>query len=430
MKRLLIAGILLLSAAAIDAADLKDFSIYGSMRMGTWVDRTEKWLNDTINGYPFFDTILKMGADPHPDYHFNIVPHGKLGIKYQGDRIGATFELCAQMALQNAYLSGVTGQTVYRVERYYAEIYRFFAEWRINDFFTFLVGQDYVPICFFSSDQMFYNNNSFGNTGSLWGGRKAMLEMIYSTTRDAAATGIEAKVAAIKVDTCTVKYFNNPYPLTNSKFPKLEASCEGKLMSNPVEAECKIVGGFQQYDLVQEIADITLNPSYDSIKHQPVNCWVAGAHGSLTVASVSLMGDFATGQNWGPYGLYIGNPFVYRGSQLSYLANVFYPTFTPDTSAPGGLAKNNSTATEADVIVRFKAFPSLSFETGFGWVHASNADSTIAANWHDNLAAYLQSRITVMEKVVFTPEIGMYYFGPAKGYGRILYAGFGTRIDF
>ncbi|MBN2189018.1 MAG: hypothetical protein JW699_06160 [Chitinispirillaceae bacterium] len=430
MKRLFIVSILLLSSAAVSAADLKDFSIYGSVRMGTWLDRVEKFTSDTINPLtpPF-----TIGADPHPDFHFNIVPHGKIGLKYRGDNIGATFELYARTALNNAYLSGFTGFTIYRWEKYYAEIYRFFATWRLNDRLTFLAGQDYVPICFFSSDQMFYDNNSFGNTGSLWGGRKPMLEMIYSTMGDADAettrdaSGFEARLAAIKVDTCSVRYYDQWYPLTATKFPKVEASCENKF-SGPVKADIKIAGGFQQYDLVQLIGDVA-SGSYDSIQRQPVNCYVGGVHAGITFGPMTLMGDFATGQNWGPYGLYIGNPFVFRGHQMSYLVNVYYPSFTPDT-IPGGLVENNSTATEADVVLRFKALPSLSFETGFGWVHASHTDSTVAANWHDNMAVYFQSVIKVRESVIFTPEIGMYFYGPQEGYGRMMYAGFGTRIDF
>ena len=432
MKRLFMCGILLLSATAIYPADLKDFSIYGSVRMGTWLDRSEKFLSDTIFGKSW-DTVHKIGADPHPDYHFNIVPYGNLGLKYKGDRIGATFELKVQTALNNAYVSGVTGLTVYRVEKYYAMLYRFFAELYINDYFTFLIGQDYTPIDFLNdkllcSNQMFYDNNSFGNTGSLYEGRKPMLEMIYHTQRESSMAGIEAKLAVIKVDTCSVRYYGQQYPLTNTKFPKVEASCEGRLTGNSVKANIKAVGGFQQYELVQKIDDIT-SGSYDSIKHLPVNCYAAGVHGDITVSSISLIGDFATGQNWGPYGIYIGNPFMFRGYQNSYLVNVFYPSFTPDTT-PGGLIKNNNLTTEADVILKITASPSVSFETGFGWVHASNTDSTTSANWHDNVAFYLQSEITVMETVTFTPEIGMYYYGPKNGYGRMLYAGFGTRFDF
>ena len=426
MKRFLICSILLLSAAAAYPADLKDFSVYGSVKMGTWLDRTEKFLNDTINSP--FDPVPKIGADPHPDFHFNIVPYGNLGLKYKGERISATFELGVQTALNNAYVSGVTGLTLYRLEKYYATIRRFFAEWHINDRMTFLLGQDYVPICFFSSNQMFYDNNSFGNSGSLYGGRKPMLEMIYSTLNDDAASGMEAKLAAIKVDTCSVRYYGQWYPSTNSKFPKFEASCEGKLNGDPVKADIKIAGGFQQDELVQQINDIT-SGNYDSIRHQPVNCFVAGVHGCVTFGPATLMGDFATGQNWGAYGLYIGNPFVFRGYENSYLVNIFYPTFTPDTT-PGGLIENNSKTTEADVLLKITASPSISFETGFGWVHASNTDSTTSANWHDNMALYLQSEFTVMKAITFTPEIGMYYYGPAKGYGRMMYAGFGTRFDF
>jgi hypothetical protein len=428
MKRLIVASILLLSAAAIGAADLKDFSIYGSVRMGTWMDRTEKFLNDTINS-PWDPPPHNIGADPHPDYHFNILPYGNLGIQYKGNNIGATFEMGVQSALNDAYISNVTGQQVFRVEKYYATIRRFFAEWYINNHFTFIIGQDYVPICFFSSNQMYYDNNSFGNTGSLYGGRKPMLEIIFSNFKDALNIGLEAKLATIKVDTCSVQYYEDRYPLTNSLFPKIEASFKGRLNNDPLKLDLKIAGGFQQYELVQEIGDIS-SGSYDSIKHQPVNCYIAGVHGGITTGPVSLMGDFAMGQNWGPYGLYIGNPFTYRGLELSYLADIFYPTFSSDTLAPGGLSNNNSITKEADVILKFKALPSLSFETGFGWVDASHADSTVAAYWHDSYAFYLQSEIKAMGVVTFTPEIGMYYYGPAKGYGRMMYAGFGTRIDF
>jgi hypothetical protein len=333
--------------------------------------------------------------------------------------------------LNNVYLSGVTGQQIFRVEKYYATVRRFFAEVHFSNTLSLILGQDYVPICFVSSNQMFYDNNSFGNTGSLYGGKKPMLAFKFSNMKDASNSGCEAQLAAIKVDTCSVPFLNATAPLTSSKFPKMEASLSGRLNTElsaiPLTMECKIAGGFQEYELVRKIGDVGYN--FDSLYRQPVDCYVMGAHGGIKFGPVSLMGDFATGQNWGPYGLYIGNPFIYRGDQLSYLVNIYYPSFSTAPSG-GGIWKNNATAKMADIIVNVKASPWLAFESGYGWVHAENQDEAISSEWRDSRAFYFQSAITVLDVITFTPEIGIYYYGPAYGYGRLLYAGFGTKVDF
>lgn len=427
MKRLLIGSILLLSVSAVSAADLKDISIYGSVMMGTWLDKTEKFLDDKYSYTPPWDTIF--GPDTRPDYQFNILPYGNLGIRFKGNKIGATFEMGVQRTLRFAYVPSATLGEIYRVEQYSASIRRFFAEWYINGHLTFLVGQDYVPICFFSSNQMYYDNNSFGNSGSLYGGRKPMLEMIYSNFHKTSRSGIEAKLAAIRVDTIGVPYTDDLKPIINSKFPKFETSFEGKLNNGDLTLNGKIAGGFQQFDLARQMGTNSIYYIPDSQIVQHINCYVGGIHASARISSVSLKTDFSFGQNFGVYGLYIGNPFVYRGLSLAYLAEIFNPSIGTDITT-GAFVQNNNRTQMADVIAGLKATPWLSFEAGIGWVHATNGDSTVSANWHDMWSGYFQSEIKIKEIVVFTPEIGMYYYGPKWGYGRMFYAGFGTRFDF
>jgi hypothetical protein len=437
MKRLFLCSILLLSATAMYAADLKDFSIYGSVRVGTWLDKCDKVLDDTLAVYVDTNGVVQYitGPDSKPDYHFNIIPYGKFGVKYKSEKIGATFELGIQTALTNGPIIGgaTSGFMFSGTEKYFASLRRFFAELFLNEHLTLLVGQDYVPACFITtSNQMFYDNNGFNNTGSLYAGRKPMLEIVYSDLKDASTVGFEAKLAAIKVDTCTFPYFSGrsgiTYPSrnlqTNSKFPKMEASLEAQLKNDPFMADLKVAGGFQQY-LIKLILNGVFAP--DSQKTDPVNCYVMGFHGGIKVSSASLQADFALGQNLGPYGVYIGNPFVYRGMGTD-LGVIAYPFYGVDSL--GELKRSESKIREADIIAGFKASSWLSFEGGMGWVHASLGDQPINDRWHDTWAGYFQAEVKIMDQVTVTPEIGEYYFGPRLYYGRILYAGLGICVDF
>jgi hypothetical protein len=437
MKRFLIVLIVLGISSSLFAVDLKDFSIYGSVRAGTWYDQTERALNDTLATYT--DSLLQqqavVGGDPEPKSNFTLIPYGNIGLKYKTSRMNVVFELGVLTGFTNAYMGGGTtdGFILVKNQRFLAGVSRFFAEIYLNDYFTFLVGQDFVPACFLSSNQMYFDNNSFGNTGSLYAGKQPMLQIAYSSMKNSPLLGVEVKVAAIRVDTSTFQYyrsFPNKFTSTDSKFPKFESSVEAKLNGEKVMADLKAVAGFQQYN-------IRLTQNYiapDSEKIDPVNCYVAGVHGGVKMSKVSLQGDFAFGQNLGPYGVYVGNPFVLHGQGGigGDLIELAYPFYGKDST--GQLLKAESMVSEADVIAGIRASSRLAFEAGFGWVHESlgKAPFTEALNsrWHDTYAGYLQAEIKLMDILVVTPEIGYYYYGPRLYYGRTIYGGFETRVDF
>lgn len=428
MKRFCICAVVLFTATSLyAAADLSNFSIYGSVKTGLWWDRYERVTDDTLTINQINDTLFDtiVGKDPKPYNHFTLLPYGNLGIKYKGDRVGVTFDLGVSSAVKRAYLTGVTGIALLYSERYFAWVRHFFAEVYLNDFLTLLIGQDFAPTCFITtSNQVYYGENSFLNTGSLYTGRKPMIEFIVGNLKNNPTIGFEAKVAALIVDTCSVQFHQQYYPLTNTKLPKLEGGGKIQINSGSFGADLNIVGGYQLYELV-------LPNEFDPKRQwtQPVNCFVFGAHAGVKVSVVSLKGDFATGKNWGPYGVYIGNPFQEKGVSTSYLTNMFYPIYSGSLDSQN-VTQYESKTTEADVVLNVKPAKWLSFEGGFGFVHASHGDTALSAKWHDTYAGYFQAELTAWGFLTFTPEGGFYFYGPKKGYGRLIYWGLGTRVDF
>ena len=172
MKKVYIAICVLIVAIPSMAAE---FDFYGKIAGGIWWNKSERLYDDsvgieidTINN----DTTTIMGGDSIPLYFCELMPYGRFGVRFKGDRIGGCFEIGLRKGMYEGHISGATAPKLLVREHLAVYARKYYAEWYINDLFTLLIGQDYSPACLFTSNQVLYGYNGFGNSGVLYTGSK------------------------------------------------------------------------------------------------------------------------------------------------------------------------------------------------------------------------------------------------------------------
>ena len=142
MKKLLGVVVLFLTVLPVRAID---FDYYGSLNMGYWWEKDERYFDDTVS----IDTVMIMvwdttindsvlvpdtiGAeldkDSIPVYQNNILPFGYVGFKTKGDKIGTCLEIGVTENVYDATLSGVTGQKFLGKKGIFVFLRKWYFEW-------------------------------------------------------------------------------------------------------------------------------------------------------------------------------------------------------------------------------------------------------------------------------------------------------------
>lgn len=445
MKKLLTAIIALAIVLPLKAAD---FDLYGRVAPAAWFTKRERFYDDsvgvdTVSG----DAIIE--SDSLPLYYCTLWPFGEFGFKLRSDRINVRAELGVRQSVYSGSITSATSPK-FRVRELWA-IYskHFYLQWIINDWVSLLLGKTEAPACFFSSNQRFYGGNSFRNSGSLYTGSNAMIQFSFGNDLSSAdiAPGFswEAKAAAVKIDSAAVfLYYNEdgePVPLSevncDTKFPKFEGSFEAQLEKDFITASLELGGGFQQYQLSYNGG----LPQFDKSKMK-INSYVLGYDLGIKIGLVRVAYNWAWGQNLGSYGVEISSPFLWRQAkvpgltdvQTPTLVDIFYPKhfIVVDTTGMGNhyWEMKHGKAVQMCGVLNVKPLEWLSFEGGYGYVHAEHDHPGLDSTWEDTHAYYAGIQLKIADILEVNPEFGQYLYGNKPGFGRITYWGVELAIVF
>ncbi len=431
MKKLLVILILLGSLAPLYSAD---FQFYGKIRLGAWWEKSDSWYDDTvsfvidstIDTIILNDTLYKMdttsaglGPDSLPMYYTSFIPNGYLGIKFRTDRLEIITEVGVKKTMYDGRNSCVTSNMFLARRNHFIYMRKWYIDWYVNDFLSFLFGKDASPVNFTPSNQGYYTMNSFANTGGVDGGANPMIQLTLGNA-SSVEEGIrwETKLAVLNPDTTYIDFRGNHDVDVGMRVPKFESSANIGFSSGIFELSGEACYGFQRYYLSSP-----LPMPVDSCEGN-VDAYVAGGHAQIKIGPVSIDWTGAVGKNLGNYGLYITNPWVWFGGVNPELVNIFYAFW------PAGEDIKNSFAKEMAVILKLQFSEAFRIEMGGGVVAAEHDDEFRNSLWHNTYATYLQTDIKLVDALFITPEIGGYFYGPEIGFGRRLYAGLQVRGEF
>ncbi len=437
-------GILTLAGMALPLKAV-EFDIYGTVYPSIFWSKTERFYDDTValeidtifttNDTTLDTTSVDIDSDSIPLYYCTLWPYAKMGFKFNADKIGICVEIgLGHLGAYESMINSVGVPVLVVRENMVMHLRKFYAEWFITDWMTLLIGQNDGPACFYTSNQALLGGNSFANTGALWTGRNAMFQLSFGTNLASGEleSGFlwEAKAAAIKVDSVAVYVQGKESTFSESKFPKFEGSFGLHYENDFFATGCELAGGYQQYTLTAQHKDVLK----DKGNKVPVNCYVLGADAKVKLGPVIAAYNFAWGQNLGAYGVYIGNPFVWRGTGRSDVVDIFYPKHEVVLDTNGiptdDYELQNGKAMEMCAILNVKPLDWLSFEGGYGYIHAEHGYAKYDSLWNNTHAYYGHVQFKIAEILSVTPEFGQYLYGHKAGYGRFTYWGFELAVDF
>ncbi len=437
MKKLLTAIIACAIVLPIKAAD---FDIYGRVAPAAWFTKRERFYDDSIG----VDTVTGnaiIESDSLPLYYCTLWPFGEFGFKLNSERIGVCTEFGVRQSVYSGYISGATSPKFRTRELWAIYTRHFYLEWYINDWVSLLLGKTEAPACFFPSDQRFYGGNSFRNSGALYTGSNTMIQFSFGndlTSEEVTPSfSWKAKAAAVKVDTAAVKLYGEDNVKSESKFPKFEGSFEAQFEKDFFTANLELGGGFQQFIMTYKGTQIEYYKSQFK-----VNSYVLGYDLGLKVGPVSVAYNWAWGQDLGSYGVEISSPFLWRqvnapglsDVQTPTLVDIFYPKHfkVVDTTGSGNdyWELRHGKAVQMCAVLSVKPLKWLSFEGGYGYLHAEHEHPALDTTWEDTHAYYGGLRFKIAEILEVNPEFGQYIYGNEPGFGRMTYWGVELAIVF
>lgn len=423
MKRVLIL-LFILTNALFFRGTHAEIDVYGKFNLGIWYFSLERFYgdtnlntNDTIPQKDSFNLIIS-----------NWIPYGTFGLKYKVDR----FSGCIEMGVRkNMYDLKMWGEDFPPFSQKkisdFITMKKWFAEWYINDFFTFLFGKSIAPTNFSPSNQIFWAGYGFNNAGCLSTGSYPMLQLTFKSPQNYLFTS-EIKVAAIKIDTSVIEIHNilaAEYSYRcETKMPKLEGGFKYNIEKGIFSTYGNFAGGFQKYNVVlfQSGQNLSKKECYLEIPS-----YVIGTDLGLKVGMVSLAVDAFYGRNIGIYGAFVGDEFGWWRS-TDYMS-LFFPAQSINPPSTDWTFFNGTAYAIAGVL-SVKPNQSLIFEGGIGYVNGKHEFNYLNKKFHSTIAWYFQSELTLFKLLKITPEIGQYDYGPQLGFGRYFYWGLNTGIDF
>lgn len=436
MKKLMITTSIIIGFL-VSHNEAGDVDFYGSINLGAWWLKYERFYDDVI--YTEKDTIWDTinwipvdiienniyGGDTLPGTNANFLPFGWFGCKFRADRFEACVEFGVDKNIRDVVVHG--NATVFRVlpqKNLGIYLRKWYFVWYINEYFDLLAGQDYSPANLFgASNQVFWDWNSFVNMGCLYTSRRPMIQFSAHDPDNR----IEGKIAVAMVDTTTIWYHNSATLFDEYerewKIPKLEGSFSLNLETNSIGIRFQCAGGFQTYKSVFYSDELPLEEQKTDI-----TSYVFGADIGLKLWNlIHVSYDVFHGQNIGCYGVRAGDPFGFW--RRSIYNSLFYPIDHGQSDEEDRIKNGNTTA--MCVIAGFRPKDFLFFEAGGGTLFGNHEYEEFKNSWtHKTYAWYFQTELTAVDKITFTPEIGQYVYGPKKGFGRYLYYGMKTGIEF
>ena len=321
------------------------WSFYGSARMSTfWTSVSEE-----------------MGPTGEDDLDLAHVLHGN-------SRIGAKVKVGDNLTGQFEYGSTPNLRVL----------------WGEYDFggFKLGVGQNYVPLCLFYSNQAYGPDNGFLDVGGVYVGRDPM---------------VQAKIGSLSVALVQPLTPDLGYEDTDVTIPQIQAKYTLKVAGLGLA----LAGGYQQYDVV------TADDSSDKVA-----AYMVALGASYNMGPFSIGGNYWTGKNAGNMG------------QVTWGVA---PDISAGADADGVL---DNSAYGYHVIVGFTLSDMLRFEGGYGF---ESADLDDAHSKDEVSGYYLQAKVNLAKGVFIVPEFGYYdKKDDAAGAeeGTITYYGLKWQISF
>jgi hypothetical protein len=391
----LVVGIAVVFAATASANEWK---LYGSARMATfWTSQDYGDLYESSTN-PSGDDIF--GRSSARDLQWSLQSNSRIGATVKGDKLDGRFEVGVN--------DEPTGGGTVTVRRIYGV-------WKFADGWGLKVGQDFTPITFFLSNQVFDNDNDLQWVGLAYGARKGQI----------ALEGKGFKFAAITSSPTTLDNLAGTVAdaATESKIPKFEASYQFNFTDvKSVHA----FGGWQYYNL------FWLEPVSAAKLEENVNSYTVGVGADL---------------NFGPFYVKPQVSYYTNGAIADWLntnlgLNSSLPQQTPFINATGnGIVDIKSLM--AMLAVGFTPTESLGLEAGVGYLKSDSdgyrlADGQSANFKNTYLEYYLQAVITMAKGVYLIPEVGFRDYGKLEGnpaepdedLGSLFYLGSKWQIDF
>lgn len=431
MKKMLILLCMLTSTMTVRSADI---DVYGKVNLGVWYFSPDRFYDDTIYTIDTTnkDTTFTMGLKDTMDLVIsNWLPFGTFGAEYKGDRFGGRIEMGIHQNIYDSKSWGIQDKVPPFTQKKVADyitLKRMYAEWYINDLFTLLFGKSLVPTNFFPSNQMFFGGYGFNNIGCLCTGTHPMLQLSVESPNET----FEGKIAVIKPDTSVINIQNNSSSKDNyqcdARMPKFEGGLKYSIEKGIFSTYGSFAGGFQKYDVLLFDSKALKIKKYLDLE---ISSYVIGTDLGVKVGPVSLSVDALYGKNIGIYGAFVGDAFGWWRHETFKYMNVFFPSHGPgDSTSESGWELFNGTAFMIAGILNIKPTEFLSFEGGIGMAGGDHEFERASQDFHNTLAWYFQTELTVLEMLKFTPEVGRYDYGPLLGFGRYIYWGMNTGIEF
>ncbi len=366
MKKLML--IIAALAMVAGSAYAADWNFYGSARISTfYVD------DDTINedaNTKNYEQALQVNA-----------------------RIGANVKVSDEL----------TGRFEYGATDGNANIRLLYGEWNFGAG-SFLVGQDYAPLNWFYSDQVFDGDADLLPYGGVYSGRVGQLKLTFGGFQIALVPASNTYTTSGALKTA-VDVAANTLPAG----------------TNPVSIETKIPGIEAVYTLNLDNIALRFGGGYQTFE---------ATVGTTTVDVDSYVLAFGARAGFGAF--YVGGN-VYGGQNSGNLISM-------DTDAgrdwDNGLADlqgtTNTIVVDNDtfgvaLVAGFTLNDMFNFEAGYGY---AEEELDQAASTSDEVSSYyLNSTVTLAPGVFFVPEIGM-IDGEETGDAEVTYYGIKWQINF
>ena len=362
MKKLLVllAAVAFVVAFTVPAMSA-DWGFYGSARMTTFMNS----VSEEASATGFDDDDLTWGLQGN----------SRIGAKVKAGDIGGGFE----------YGTGINLRKLYGTWKFGAG--------------TLLVGQTYVPVNLFYSNQVWGSDTDMLKFGGVYDGRRPMIQLSTGALKIAL---VQPNVSNIDPVTKTTTWpdgvktvtTTGTFVDTDTTLPKIEASYSFK--AGP--AALTVVGGYNTYDEV-DAAD----------KEESIDSYIVGLGFNVGLGAAYVKGNIYTGQNLAQYGLWqAGNASA--------------------TYSAGEVIDNDSIGYL--VVVGFKATDTIKLELGYG---SNQHDRDDFKTEDDTSAYYAQATINLAKGAFIVPEVGVVDYGDSSAevdQGDQTYFGAKWQINF
>jgi hypothetical protein len=418
-KFTIIALVVAITAVFAVSAMANEWNLYGSARMATYW--TSQDYGDQFKTPANTSGDDVFGRSSIENLQWNLQGNARIGATVKGDMISGRFEY------------GTGGGN--------ANIRRLYGVWHFSEGWGLKVGQDYTPITFFLSGQVFDTDNGLLQVGNAYGARKGQVavegKMGPGTFKFATITPEASTLNASSIvitDPVLVEVAPGQFVVTTPgvtsttttevTLPKLEASYQFNL-SDAMSLHGFV--GFNNYKLYW----LAPTPAGTIDNSKNVTSYVLGAGADL---------------NFGPFFVKPQVSWYRNGASAGWLNTKLGLGAINQTQTPF-LSETENDVVDVDSLMAMLAFgfkptETLGLEAGVGYL-ASESDSyqidpTRSVKFKNTyMEYYLQAVITMAKGVYLIPEVGYRDFGDLEGsvegkqdLGNLWYAGAKWQIDF